>query len=155
MRDGEKSIFNYLIKLLIPRRFQSFFTARKETLLYLFFGGLSFLLSVGTCALFLNIFSLNALTANLLSWLLTTAFVYVTNRRWVFEGERKRGTELGRQILAFYVGRTFTLLVEEAILAVLAVYLGFPGIPVKVFAQFVVILLNYIISKRLIFKKQR
>lgn len=155
MSGGEKNIFDYLIMLLVPGRLQPFFAARKETLLYLFFGGLSFLLSVGTCALFLNVFSLNALAANLLSWLLTTAFVYVTNQRWVFEGERKRGTELGRQILAFYAGRMLTLLVEEAILAVFAVYLKFPGIPVKAFAQIIVILLNYIISKRLVFKKQK
>lgn len=155
MSGGEKNIFDHLITLLIPRRFQPFLAARKETLLYLFFGGLSFLLSVGTCALFLNVFFLNALTANLLSWLLTTAFVYVTNQRWVFEDKTKQGAELGRQILAFYAGRTFTLLVEEAILAVFAVYLKFPGILVKVFAQIIVILLNYIISKRLVFKKQK
>lgn len=154
--DNEKAdIFDQLMTLPVLRWFQPFFTAYREQLLYLFFGGLSFLLSVSSYAVFQISFSLDELTANLLSWLVTVAFVYVTNRRWVFGGEEKQGAKLGRQIFAFYVGRIGTLLVEEAILAVFAVALALPGVPVKAAAQIVVILLNYIISKKWIFKERR
>lgn len=141
--------------LFVPQRFQPFFAAYREKLLYLFFGGISFLISVGSYAVFLRAFSLNALASNILSWILTVAFVYVTNRRWVFESEQKRGAELRRQILAFYAGRLATLFAEEAVIAVFDMYLAFPSMPVKVFAQIIVILLNYIISKKLVFKEQR
>lgn len=155
MNAGEKDVFDRLMTLPVLRRFQPFFAAHREKLLYLFFGGITFLIGVGSYAVFLNVFSLNELTANIPSWILAVAFAYATNRRWVFEGERKQGAELRRQILAFYAGRIATLLVEEAIIAVFAVFLAFPGVAVKVSAQVIVILLNYIISKKLIFKGQR
>lgn len=150
-----RDIFDRLLAMSLLQRLQPFFTAHREKLLYLFFGGISFLLSVGSYAVFLNLFSLHALAANFLSWIVTVAFVYATNRRWVFQAEPKRGAELRRQILAFYAGRTATLLVEEGVITVFTICLGVPGIPVKVFAQVIVILLNYIISKKLIFKGQR
>lgn len=153
MDAGEKDIFDRLMTLPVLRWFQPFFAAHREKLLYLFFGGLTFLLSVGSYAVFLNAFPLlNELVANFFSWILAVAFAYATNQRWVFKSERKRGAELCRQILLFYAGRIVTLLVEEAIIAVFAVSLAFPDIPVKVFAQFIVILLNYVISTKLIFK---
>ena len=126
-----------------------------EKLRYLFFGGVSFLLNLGCYAVFADGLSLHALTANLLAWILTVAFVYITNRKWVFGDERKRGAELIRQILAFYAGRTVTLFAEEAIVWFFAVYLGIPGMAVKAAAQFIVILLNYIISKKFIFRGRR
>ena len=153
METREKDTFDRLMAIPVLRRFQTFFTAHREKLLYLFLGGISFLLSVGSYAVFLNAFPLNELAANFLSWILTVAFVYVANRRWVFEGEQTRGTELRRQVLAFYAGRIATLLVEESIISVFAVSLAFPSVPIKIFAQFIVILLNYIISKKLIFKE--
>lgn len=155
MGAGEKDIFDRLMMFPVLRQYQPFFVARREKMLYLFFGGISFLLSVGGYAVFLKMLFLNELVANFLSWILTVAFVYATNRKWVFKSEQKRGAELWRQILAFYAGRVVTLLVEEMIIAVFAIFLAFPNIPVKVFAQFIIIILNYIISKKLIFKGQR
>lgn len=126
--------------------------SRRGPLLYLFFGGLSFILNAGSYAVFRNMIALPALAANLLAWVITVAFVYETNQRWVFPCERKRGAEWRRRIFAFYAGRIVTLLAEEALLAVFAVWLGFPGMAVKIAAQVIVILLNYFISKHLIFK---
>lgn len=50
-------------------------------------------------------------------------------------------------------GRLFTLIVEEAILAVFITWLGFNSMAVKLVAQVVVIVLNYVISKLIVFKK--
>ena len=150
-----RDIFDRLLALPFLRRLQPFVSAHREKLLYLFFGGTSFLLNVGSYTVFFNLFSLHALAATLLSWLVTVAFVYATNRRWVFRAEPKRGAALRRQILSFYAGRIATLVVEEAIMAIFAVCLGLPGVPVKGAAQVIVIALNYIISKKLIFKGQR
>ena len=44
-----------------------------------------------------------------------------------------------------------TLLIEELLLGIFITWLQFPEIPVKVFAQGVVIVLNYGISKLFIF----
>ena len=50
MRD--KDIFDRIMELPVIRIFNPIYTRYKEMLLYLFFGGLSFLVSIGTYALF-------------------------------------------------------------------------------------------------------
>ena len=58
-----------------------------------------------------------------------------------------------KQMAAFFGGRIITLVVEEVILLVFISILGFDSMIVKIVAQIIVILLNYIISKLIIFKK--
>ena len=58
-----------------------------------------------------------------------------------------------KQMASFFGGRLFTLIVEEAILAVFITWLGFNSMAVKLVAQVVVIVLNYVISKLIVFKK--
>lgn len=152
MAGVAEDVFDRLIRRLLPQRCQAFFGKHREKLLYLFFGGSSFFLNVGSYGVFSKFCLMGAPAANLASWILTVAFVYVTNRIWVFRGEYRTGAALRRQIMAFYGGRLATLFVEEAIIAVFVVYLAFPGMPVKVAAQVIVTVLNYIISKRLVFK---
>ena len=50
-------------------------------------------------------------------------------------------------------GRLFTLAVEEVMLAVFISWLGMNSMAVKLTAQVLVIVLNYVISKLFVFKK--
>ena len=52
----------------------------KEILLYLFFGGLAFIVSIVTYAFFNVTCGLNELVANVISWVITVAFAFFTNR---------------------------------------------------------------------------
>ena len=76
-----------------------------------------------------------------------------TNRTWVFDGQVDSAAGFLKQMASFFGGRLFTLVVEEAILAVFITWLGFNSMAVKLIAQVVVIVLNYIISKLIVFKK--
>ena len=127
---------------------------KKEILSYLIFGGLTFLVSVTSYAIFDTVLSMNELIANVLSWILAVSFAYVTNKKWVFDAPTNTKKELLKQISAFFGGRVATLLVEEFILLIFVTLLKFPSIPVKVVAQIIVIVLNYIISKWFIFKNK-
>lgn len=71
--------------------------------------------------------------------------------RWA-GGFRRR---ILKQMASFFGGRLFTLIVEEAILAVFITWLGFNSMAVKLVAQVVVIVLNYVISKLIVFKNKR
>ena len=57
------------------------------------------------------------------------------------------------QLVAFFGGRFFTLLIEEGIILVFITILGFPSMWVKITAQIVVVVLNYVISKLLVLKQ--
>ena len=96
---------------------------------------------------------LNELVANVLSWILSVLFAYVTNRTWVFESSADTKPGVIREMASFFGGRVATLLIEEGILAVFITWLGFPAMWVKVAAQVIVIVLNYVISKLFVFRK--
>lgn len=150
----EKDIFDKTMELPILRILNSFYKKNKELLLYLFFGGLTFLVSISSYALFNIRIGWNALTANIASWILAVAFAYVTNRTWVFESSTDRGSNLIKEITGFVGGRIATLVIEELILFIFITEFEMNSVLVKIVAQVVVIALNYVISKMIVFKPE-
>ncbi|SER40956.1 GtrA family protein [Lachnobacterium bovis] len=148
----KEDIFDKIMSLPVLNIFNPFYKKNKEILLYLFFGGLSFIVSVATYALFNVPMKMDALIANVLSWIITVMFAFLTNRVWVFASPTDNIKDFMKQMLSFYSGRIITLVIEEAILLVFINMLGFGSLLVKIVAQVVVILLNYVISKLFIFK---
>ena len=96
---------------------------------------------------------LNELIANVITWLICVLFQFFTNRIWVFDGKTETNTQFLKQMLSFTAGRGFTLVIEEIIILVFITWLKFASLPVKLAAQVIVIVLNYIISKVYVFKK--
>ena len=127
---------------------------QREIILYLIFGVMAFCLNVGIFAFFHSAAGMNVLLANAVSWLLTVLFAFFTNRIYVFQAGSGGLSVLFRQMLSFCSGRFITLLVEEAILWLFISVLDFTSIPVKIAAQIVVVVLNYIISKWIVFSKK-
>ena len=148
----EKDLFDRIMALPGLKVFEPFYKRHKEVLLYLFFGGLSFLISTITFILFYHSLALNELIANVISWIITVLFVFFTNRVWVFKSATNGRSRFLRQIGSFLGGRIATLAVEELILYIFVTLLRLPGAQVKVAAQVVVIVLNYVISKWYVFK---
>ena len=92
----------------------------KEIIFYLIFGVLTTLVSLIVyyfCTLaFLN--PQNAVQlqiANIISWVLSVAFAYVTNRRFVFESKNPNKLE---EIIKFVSARLLTLLLDMFIMFV-------------------------------------
>lgn len=135
-------------------RLQSMYLKNREVVLYLIFGGLAFLVSIATFAFLHKWMGMNELIANLISWILTVSFAFFTNRIWVFSAPMKGAWEFLRQMIAFFGGRVATLLVEETILFVFIRLAGMDSMLVKTLAQIVVIVLNYVISKLVVFRKE-
>lgn len=149
---SKKDIFDCIMELPVLRILDPFYEKNKEILLYLFFGGLTFLVSISSYAVFNIRIGWNVLTANIASWILAVAFAYVTNRIWVFtsSADSKRG--IAREVVSFVSGRIVTLVIEELILLVFVTALEMNSILVKIVAQVVVIALNYVFSKLVVFK---
>lgn len=147
-----RDIFDRIMALPGLRIFEPFYKKNKEMLLYLFFGFLSFVISISTYALFNKALNINELLANIFSWIITVMFAFFTNRIWVFDSHTESMEEFVKQMLSFYWGRVVTLVIEEIILFVFITLLGMSSMLIKVIAQVVVIVLNYIISKLFVFK---
>ena len=151
----KEDIFDRLMHLPVLRIFEPFYKKHREVLLYLLFGGLTTLVSILSFALFAEAMGMNVLWANVLSWILAVSFAYITNRTWVFSQKANTGAGILREVLSFFGGRLATLFIEEAILAVFITWLALPAMPVKIAAQIVVIVLNYVISKLFVFRNTK
>ena len=147
-----RDIFDRIMDWKLFRPLRPFYSAHKEVLLYLFFGGLTTLVSILMFAFFTIALGIDVLWSNVLSWILAVSFAYVTNRTWVFVSRADTRAGVVREIASFFGGRVATLLMEEALLYVFITRLGLPAMPVKIAAQAAVIAANYVISKLFVFK---
>ena len=124
----------------------------KEKLLYLFFGSLTTIISISVFVFFTETLRIDSLISNIISWVLAVAFAFVTNRKWVFS---ESGQSFVADALYFYLARVATLVFEEVVILVFITVLDFNSLIVKVASQIAIVVLNYIISKYVVFRKQK
>ena len=135
----------------------------REPLAYLFFGGVTTAVNVAVYALLHVALDVHSDIANVAAWVVSVAVAYVTNRIWVFRS-RTRGTDMLRELGAFVAGRLLTGLMDQGIMHLATQVIGPRLIPeagrklwdmgVKLASNVLVIILNYVLSKRFIFSKQ-
>ncbi len=167
MEKEKKDIFDRMMGWGFLKTFEPFYKAHKEVLLYLFFGGLTTVVSVIFFAIPMNMLDLgegkllgftidyDVTISNVISWVCAVTFAYVTNRTWVFEDKAHGAKPVAVECAAFFAGRLFTLVVETLLLNVMTTTLKMQEIIAKIIVSIVTIILNYIISKLFVFKKEK
>ncbi len=131
----------------------NFLNKHRELIRYIIAGALTTLVSIGSFYLFERILSVDHLIANILSWIFAVLFAYVINRIWVFESKKKRGEGVLKEFLLFVGARITSLAIEEAVLFAGVDLLKIDSIIVKTGAQIIVLIINYLFSKLVIFHK--
>ncbi|HFL2414252.1 TPA: GtrA family protein [Clostridioides difficile] len=125
----------------------------KETILYLFFGAFTTLVNIVSYLFFTRVILFNFMVANALAWILAVLFAYVTNKFFVFESKNTNFIFLVKELLTFIGLRFISGLVEMIIMYVMVDLLFINDFLTKIATNIIVIVLNYIFSKLLIFKK--
>ena len=119
-------------------------------------GGLTTVVSLVTYWFCVSIFlnaedPLQLQVANVISWICAVTFAYFTNRRFVFfSQEQNRIREAGK----FFLSRLTTLAMEMAIMALGVSVLRINDKVVKLVAQIIIIIANYVLSKLLVFRRE-
>lgn len=149
----QQDIFDRLLATRLLRRWQPLYQKHKAVLLYLLFGGLTTVISIGTFWVGHRVLQLNEHFSNVISWVLAVLFAFLTNRVWVFSAPTNNAKAFWQQLFRFYGGRLTTLAVEELLLFVFITVLKINGMVVKVGAQIAVLILNFVVSKWFVFKK--
>lgn len=121
---------------------------------YAFFGVCTTIVNTVVYWLFADLFHFLVVPSTIIAWFFAVLFAYFTNRKWVFLSQASSKAEMLREILSFYSCRIATGVVDWLFMFVFVDILHFNDLIVKVAANFLVIILNYIASKVLIFKKR-
>lgn len=146
-----RDLFDRLFSLPFLKWAAPLFSRYREPLLYLFFGVLTTAVSWGSFYLFHYPLSVDELIANLLSWVAAVLFAFFTNRVWVF---RTHGYGFLQEMALFCGARLSTLMLEEGIIFLFVTILSFDAMAVKMIGNIAVLVLNYILSKLLVFRKK-
>ncbi len=134
-------------------KIKALFIKYREVILYLIFGVLTTLVSLGVYYSLLWC-GMHYIAAQVISWAAAVAFAFVTNKLFVFLDKDTSGTTLFRQIWQFVSVRIASGVLETALLwlmvDILLIGEGIAKIPVAV----ITVVVNYIASKLFVFKKR-
>lgn len=92
--------------------------------------------------------------SNIVAWVLAVTFAYLTNKVWVFDSKSWKWEVLRREVPAFISCRLATGVMDLIIMFVCVDLLGWHAMLMKLLSNVLVIILNYVFSKLVIFKKR-
>ena len=121
-----------------------------DVIRYIFWGGCTTLVNLVSFYL-MRIAGLPLMAANIISIILATLFAYVVNSRFVFHDSCETLKDHIQPFVKFISARLVTMVIEVGGVWLLAVVMGFHDMVAKFCTQFLVLVLNYIFSKFLIF----
>lgn len=133
----------------------------EEIVNYLIFGVLTTVVSLATKYLLLFTIldaknSIQLQIAVIVSWITACTFAYVTNKIWVFKSKSKN---ILKEAISFFAARLATLGLEMLIMFVFVTVLGLNSnlwvIVWTLVSQVLIIIGNYVLSKLLVFKKEK
>jgi len=127
-----------------------FYLKHEEMINYLIAGGLTTFISI--FSYYLLRFIINDYYINTaLSWIIAVTFAFIVNKVYVFKSKNENKT---KQYIKFTGSRIATLLIELLLMFIFVKLLKINDMVVKIFIQVIVIVLNYILSKLYVFKKE-
>ena len=124
----------------------------RHYVLYLIFGGLTTALNFGLYTLLTRALGWGGTTANAVSVVCAVLFAYVTNKLVVFQSSVSGAGGLAREFASFAAGRAFTMVLEIGGFELLHTWLKFHDLAVKAALTVVIIILNYLISRFVVFR---
>ena len=133
----------------------------QEIIKYIIVGGCTTLVSLGTKYLLLFTIldasdSLQLQLAIIISWIAAVTFAYIANKIIVFES---KNPEILKEIFAFFFSRITTLLIEMLLMWFTITFLEMNSRNWVIFwtlsDQIIILVLNYIFSKFIVFKKNK
>ncbi len=135
----------------------SLYKKHKEIINYLIVGVLTTIVSMGifygsTLTFLDGNDALELQIANVLSWVGSVSFAYVTNRVFVFES---KSPKILKEFVTFVSSRVITLLLDMGTMFVLATLLHINYNFSKIVAAVLVVVGNYVISKIFVFRKEK
>ena len=154
MIDKIEEFFLKILERIHLKKLADWYRKHKEGMRYLIFGALTTIVNIIAYSVFYYVFHIGNAISNAIAWIIGATFAYITNKIYVFNSKAKNKKDLVKEIVYFYGCRILTLVFDEGIMIFTVDKLGWNAFLMKIVANIVVIVLNFIFSKILIFKKK-
>lgn len=121
---------------------------------YLFFGVLTTVVNYAVYLPCYNLLGLSATISNIIAWVVAVAFAYLTNKPWVFKSHDWSMKVVLPELSKFVACRVGSGVLETGMIFVFVDLMGINGNVFKLITSVLVVILNYIGSKLLVFKNK-
>ena len=127
----------------------------REAILYLLFGGFTTLINILSYSLLYYAVGFSNTLSNIFAWIVSVVFAYITNKLFVFENKSFAFPKIFVELFSFFSCRLLTGILDLGIMFLFVDVLLMNALLIKVISNVVVIILNYVASKFLIFKRRK
>lgn len=125
----------------------------EDVLAYLFFGVLTTAVNYIVYLPCYNLLHLSAAVSNAIAWVAAVAFAYVTNKPFVFKSHDWSARTVIPELTKFVGSRVVSGVLETGIIFVTVDLLQWNGNIMKLITSVLVVIFNYVASRRLVFKR--
>ena len=125
----------------------------RDVIVYLVFGVLTTAVNYLVYLPCYNVLGLSGSASNAIAWVGAVAFAYLTNKPFVFRSHDWSAKTVIPELTKFVGCRIGSGVLETAIIFLTVDWLGWNGNVMKLLTSVLVVVLNYIGSKLLVFKK--
>lgn len=124
-----------------------------DILAYLFFGVMTTAVNYLVYLPCYNMLGLSAAVSNVIAWVVAVAFAYLTNKPFVFHSHDWTVKTVVPELTKFVGSRVASGALETGIIFLTVDYLAWNGNVIKLVTSVLVVVINYIASKLLVFRK--
>lgn len=135
-------------------RIKQLFENYKEFIYYGVFGVLTTAVNIIVYWLMAHPLGIRTVPSSVIAWIAAVIFAYVTNRKWVFHSEATARDAVIWEIISFFACRLATGALDWVFMYVTVDLLHWNDVLMKLLANVIVIILNYIASKLVVFKHE-
>ncbi len=155
INGGLISVDKLIRKILsvFPEPIQNFYDRHESVLLYLVVGGMTTAIAIITQYIPAYL-ELPTEVNTTISWICAVTFAFFANKVWVFKNKSDTGKDWISQAAAFYGARAVTYFMELGFMILTVRVLRQNEYIMKLIAQIFILVINYLFSKLVIFRKK-
>ena len=121
---------------------------------YLFFGAVTTLVNMVVYYLCYHLWGISSDLSTIIAWVLSVLTAFLTNKPFVFGSHDWSPKVLLPEAGSFFGCRLGSGILELVLMHITVEMLGWPGMLMKLLVNVIVVILNYVASKLLVFRKK-
>lgn len=123
-------------------------------IVYLVLGGMTTVVNMAVYYGCYEVWKIHSDLSTILAWIVAVIFAFFTNKPWAFDSHDWSLKTVLPEAGRFLECRLGTGLVELLLMHIAVEMLGWPGTPMKLLVGVIVVVLNYVGSRLLVFRKK-
>ncbi|WP_045518249.1 GtrA family protein [Neobacillus niacini] len=127
---------------------------KRQIVNYLIFGVLTTFINIVTYGFLTKALHIDYKLATTIAWLVSVLFAFITNKLYVFNSKELTVVLLIKELMSFLFFRLISYGIDIALMILLVEWLEADDLFSKVISNVVVVIINYVASKQIIFNNR-